>query len=51
MEAFFPFIHQIKKKEKFEPEPLYVEVYPPPFKEKEDKEDKEESSKVIVIEL
>ena len=49
MDSFFPFIHKIEKKKEFEPEPLYVELYPPPPRQKDDKE--ELDSHIIIIEL
>jgi len=50
MTVFYPFIHQTdrKKKEKFEPIPLYIELGPIPFKEEEEKKEEE---KVIIIEI
>jgi hypothetical protein len=52
MDVFFPFIHKIEKKKKeFEPEPLYVELYPPPPVQKEKEETDETGSTVIIIEL
>jgi len=50
MDEFFPFIHQPKRKKENEPQPLYVELYPPmPEKHQENKE--EETERVIIIEL
>lgn len=49
MDSFIPFIHKIEKKKKEEYEPLYIELYPPMEKIKED-EEKEEST-VIIIDL
>lgn len=49
MDDFFPFIHKIKKKE-YEPQPLYIEVIPPPL-QSENEEDAKESPRVIVIDL
>ncbi len=40
---------KIKKKEEFEPEPLYIELGPPP--QKEETKEKEEESRVIIIEI
>jgi hypothetical protein len=51
MDAFYPFIHEKdKKKEKYEPIPLYIELVPPGPEKKEDSSEKEEPG-VIVIEL
>lgn len=50
MDAFFPFIHKIEKKKNDEElQPLYVELEPPPVRQ--EKDDKEESPRVIIIEL
>lgn len=49
MDVYYPFIHEPKKKETFEPLPLYVEVGPPPENEEKKKED--ERPGVIIIEL
>ena len=51
MNDFFPFIHRDerkKKKEGFEPIPLYIELVPPQEKPVEEKEDEE---RVIIIEI
>lgn len=49
MDGFFPFIHKIEKKKKEdELQPLYIELEPPTQQQREDKED---SPNVIVIEL
>jgi hypothetical protein len=52
MDAFYPFIHEKKdkKKEQFEPVPLYIELVPPGPEKKDDSSGKEEPG-VIVIEL
>lgn len=47
MDSFFPFIHEIKKKE-WEPEPLFLELIPPP---KEKKEDKSEDKSIVIIDI
>ena len=49
MDTFVPFIHKPEKKKEVEPQPLYIELYPPP-PEPLPKEDPEES-RVIIIEL
>jgi hypothetical protein len=46
---FYPFIHNPKKKDELEPQPLYIEVGPIPEKEEKPKED--EQPGVIIIEL
>ena len=55
MTDFFPFIYQPTKKKEFEPEPLYIELYPPPIEKIEEKEtetDKEDDNGgVIIIQL
>lgn len=51
MDNFFPFIHQIEKKKKEdELQPLYIELEPPPLERKQ-KDDEEETPRVIIIEL
>lgn len=50
MNFFFPFIYNNKPKKKFEQDPIYAELYPPPLKKIEKEEEKEES-RVIIIEL
>jgi hypothetical protein len=52
MEPFFPFIHNSKNKKKdvFEPVPLYIEEYPPTFEEEVKKEEKTENH-IIIIDL
>lgn len=51
MDYFFPFIHKIKKIEN-EPEPLYIELYPPPQQQAPDKiQDDENESTIIIIQL
>lgn len=49
MDIFYPFIY--KKKEKNEPTPLYVELFPPIIEEKEDDSEEKEDPGVIIIEL
>jgi hypothetical protein len=49
MDIYYPFIHEPKKKETFDPLPLYIEVGPPPQKENIPKED--DHPGVIIIEL
>lgn len=47
MDGFFPFVYKREKKKEWEPEPLYVELIPPPpMEEKKDKEDKEEKDDI-----
>jgi hypothetical protein len=50
MDFFYPFIHQIKKKEQ-ESQPLYVEIYPPLLPIPQEEEIKEEDASIVVIEL
>ena len=45
-----PFPHEPKKKEDFEPEPLYIELYPIPSFPTKKEEEKEERG-VVIIEL
>lgn len=47
MDLLFPFIHEIKKKE-WEPEPLFLELIPPP---KEKKEEKEDRQSIVIIDI
>lgn len=51
MDAFIPFIHkpEKKKKEEMEPQPLYIELYPP--SEAPPKKEEREEQRVIIIEL
>ena len=50
MDAFFPFIHKIEKKKKEdELQPLYIELEPPPFEQRQ--KDEEETPRVIIIQL
>lgn len=49
MNIFYPFIYPIKKKVESEPIPLYLEIIPPLLPEK--KEEKDEESGVVIIEL
>lgn len=50
MSEFFPFIHKIEKKKKDqEPQPLYVELIPPPPQKRDVEED--ETPGVIIIQL
>jgi hypothetical protein len=49
MDDFFPFIHERKKKKEWEPEPLYVELIPPPPEKTQEVEP--ESPTVIIIRL
>jgi hypothetical protein len=50
MDAFFPFIHKIEKKKNEELQPLYVELEPPPPEYKE-KEESEDSPRIVIIQL
>lgn len=50
MNNFPPFIHKKFKKKEFEPEPLYVEIYPPP-QERLEKSEEEKEERVIIIQL
>jgi hypothetical protein len=48
MNDFYPFIHKKeRKKEEFEPLPLYIELVPPQEKPVEEQEEK----RVIIIEI
>lgn len=49
MEIFYPFIHKIEHKKDNEPQPLYVELYPP-MEKLPTKEEKEETG-IVIIEL
>lgn len=52
MTDFFPFLYEPVKKKEFEPEPLYIELYPPPIEKIEEKEtetDKENDNPGVVI--
>ena len=49
MDDFFPFIYQIEKKKENEPQPLYIELIPPPQQSEDEIEDDE--PRVIIIEL
>jgi hypothetical protein len=53
MDLFFPFIYEPEqdKKKEFEPEPLYIELYPPPLKKVEEESDKEDDHGIIIIQL
>lgn len=55
MTDFFTFLYEPVKKKEFEPEPLYIELYPPPIEKIEEKEtetDKEDDNRgVIIIQL
>jgi hypothetical protein len=52
MDPFFPFIHDLKQKKKdtFQPVPLYIEEYVPVLEEEVKKEENSESH-IIVIDL
>jgi hypothetical protein len=50
MDIYYPFIHDPKKKEDFEPQPLYIEVGPPPEPIKKE-ETQEEGRGITIIEL
>ena len=50
MDPFVPYIHKPERKKEIEPQPLYVELYPPMEKPPQEDE-KEEESRVVVIEL
>ncbi len=49
MDIFYPFIYE--KKEKNEPAPLYVELFPPVLEDQEDTSEEKEEPRVIIIEL
>jgi hypothetical protein len=51
---FFTFINEKKKKEKFEPLPLYIEVVPeslPLPRKTEEEENKRQDSGIIIIQM
>jgi hypothetical protein len=46
----YTFIHELERKKKeLEPQPMYIEVGPPP--QKENQQNTEEESKVLIIEI
>lgn len=51
MEPFFPFIHQIPKKEIIEQLPLYIELEPPTSEDINQSIEEEEETKIIIIDL
>lgn len=51
MEPFFPFIHQIPKKEIIEQIPLYIELDSPILEEEIEKDSENEEVRVIIMDL
>ncbi len=52
MNDYIPFIHDPEIKKEWEPEQLYVELYPPPPPPKREDEEKEDTNPgVIIIQL
>lgn len=51
MEPFFPFIHQIPKKEIIEQIPLYIELDSPILEEEIEKDSEDEEVRVIIMDL
>jgi len=51
MEPFFPFIHQIPKKEIIEQIPLYIELDSPSIEEIEKEPEDEEEVRVIILDM
>lgn len=50
MDAFNPFLYDPRtKKKELEPEPLYIELIPPP--QKEEKLIEQEAERVVIIEI
>lgn len=50
MKPFYPFIYE-KRKEDFEPLPLYIELIPPPDKSHQVNEDNDEDNSSHIIEI
>lgn len=53
MDTFFTFIHQKDERPKFNPSPLYIEIYEPQYEPRKEKESEIENSDshIIIIEL